>query len=316
MTEVNNPHDRLIRETFQDKKEAATFFKNTLPPEVVKLLDLENLELSESSFISEELKQEQTDLLFQIPLKSGNKSNVYLLFEHKSYLENTIYIQLLGYLTEIYRNQQRNGEPLSVVIPFVFYHGEKEWKLGDRFLDQFVLTKQETEILKDFIPDFKIDLFDLKEVELKKKLESITFQVTLGVVQKIREGDLEFVSHLPGLFSLLLGIEEESKRVAILRKLLLYIYWARDLKPTELKRVLERSKLEQYEELTVTTAERLISEGIQQGMQQGIEKGVEKGKIEGKLEDAGKMLKKGIDLKTVLEITGLSEKTLKENGIL
>ncbi|WP_275425061.1 Rpn family recombination-promoting nuclease/putative transposase [Leptospira weilii] len=72
MTEVNNPHDRLIRETFQDKKEAATFFKNTLPREVVELLDLENLELSESSFVSEELKQEQTDLLFQIPLRSGN----------------------------------------------------------------------------------------------------------------------------------------------------------------------------------------------------------------------------------------------------
>nr|WP_081098177.1 Rpn family recombination-promoting nuclease/putative transposase [Leptospira borgpetersenii] len=144
----------------------------------------------------------------------------------------------------------------------------------------------------------------MKGIELKKKLESITFQVTLGVVQRIREGDLEFVSHLPGLFSLLLGIEEESKRVAILRKLLLYIYWARDLKPTELKRVLERSKLEQYEELTMTTAERLISEGIQQGIEKG------------KLEDASKMLKKGIDLKTVLEITGFSEKTLKENGIL
>ncbi|MBF3378658.1 Rpn family recombination-promoting nuclease/putative transposase, partial [Leptospira borgpetersenii serovar Balcanica] len=124
----------------------------------------------------------------------------------------------------------------------------------------------------------------------------------------IREGDLEFVSHLPGLFSLLVGIEEESKRVTILRKLLLYIYWVRDLKPTELKRVLERSKLEQYEELTMTTAERLISEGIQQGKIEG--------RIEEKLEDASKMLKKGIDLKTVLEITGFSEKTLKENGIL
>ncbi|AXX16572.1 transposase [Leptospira borgpetersenii serovar Ceylonica] len=160
----------------------------------------------------------------------------------------------------------------------------------------------------------------MKEVELKKKLESITFQVTLGVVQKIREGDLEFVSHLPGLFSLLLGIEEESKRVAILRKLLLYIYWARDLKPTELKRVLAISKLEQYEELTMTTAERLISEGIEKGVQQGIERGIEKGIKQGvekgKLEDAGEMLKKGIDLKTVLEITGFSEKTLKENGIL
>ncbi|EKO85487.1 MULTISPECIES: Rpn family recombination-promoting nuclease/putative transposase [Leptospira] len=304
MTEVNNPHDRLIRETFQDKKEAAIFFKNTLSPEVVKLLDLEKLELSESSFISEELKQEQTDLLFQIPLKSGNKTNVYLLFEHKSYLDNSIYIQLLGYLTEIYRNQHRNGEPISVVIPFVFYHGEKEWKLGNRLLDQFVLTNQEVDILKDFIPNFKIDLFDLKEIELKDKLESITFQVTLGVVQKIREGDLEFISHLPGLFSLLQAIEEESKKVAILRKLLLYIYWARDLKPTELNVVLQRSKLEQYEELAMTTAERLISEG----MQRGIEKG--------KLEDASKMLSKGIDLKTVLEITGLSEKTLKDHGIL
>ncbi|MBM2889911.1 Rpn family recombination-promoting nuclease/putative transposase [Leptospira interrogans] len=308
MTEVNNPHDRLIRETFQDKKEAAIFFKNTLSPEVVKLLDLEKLELSESSFISEELKQEQTDLLFQIPLKSGNKTNVYLLFEHKSYLDNSIYIQLLGYLTEIYRNQHRNGEPISVVIPFVFYHGEKEWKLGNRLLDQFVLTNQEVDILKDFIPNFKIDLFDLKEIELKDKLESITFQVTLGVVQKIREGDLEFISHLPGLFSLLQAIEEESKKVAILRKLLLYIYWARDLKPTELNVVLQRSKLEQYEELAMTTAERLISEGMQRGIEQGIEKG--------KLEDASKMLSKGIDLKTVLEITGLSEKTLKDHGIL
>ncbi|EMG01579.1 hypothetical protein LEP1GSC191_3624 [Leptospira borgpetersenii serovar Mini str. 201000851] len=148
----------------------------------------------------------------------------------------------------------------------------------------------------------------MKEVELKKKLESITFQVTLGVVQKIREGDLEFVSHLPGLFSLLLGIEEESKRVAILRKLLLYIYWVRDLKPMELKRVLAISKLEQYKELTMATAERLILEGIQQGIEQGIERG--------KLEAAGEMLKKGIDLKTVLEITGFSEKTLRENGIL
>ncbi|PTM44029.1 putative transposase/invertase (TIGR01784 family), partial [Leptospira borgpetersenii serovar Javanica] len=75
-----------------------------------------------------------------------------------------------------------------------------------------------------------------------------------------------------------------------------------------LKRVLAISKLEQYEELTMTTAERLISEGIQQGKIEG--------RIEEKLEVAGKMLKKGIDLKTVLEITGFSEKTLRENVIL
>ncbi|WP_235596381.1 Rpn family recombination-promoting nuclease/putative transposase, partial [Leptospira weilii] len=101
-----------------------------------------------------------------------------------------------------------------------------------------------------------------------------------------------------------------------LRKLLLYIYWVRDLKPSELKGVLQRSKLEQYEELTMTTAERLISEGIQQGIEQGIEKGIEQGIEQEKLETAGKMLKKGIDLKTILEITGLTEQDLRDSDIL
>ncbi len=87
MSDMTNPHDRLIRETLQDKKDAISFFKNSLPEKVIELLDLKRLELTQSSFISENLKEEQTDLLFQIPLKSGKKANVYLLFEHKSYLD-------------------------------------------------------------------------------------------------------------------------------------------------------------------------------------------------------------------------------------
>nr|WP_276324930.1 Rpn family recombination-promoting nuclease/putative transposase [Leptospira kirschneri] len=70
---MTNPHDRLIRETLQDKEDAISFFKNSLPEAVIELLDLNRLELTQSSFISENLKEEQTDLLFQIPLKSGKK---------------------------------------------------------------------------------------------------------------------------------------------------------------------------------------------------------------------------------------------------
>ncbi|EMJ61127.1 hypothetical protein [Leptospira weilii] len=36
-------------------------------------------------------------------------------------------------------------------------------------------------------------MFDLKTIELKDTLESITFQITLRVIQKIREVDLEFI---------------------------------------------------------------------------------------------------------------------------
>ncbi|EMI68070.1 transposase, YhgA-like domain protein [Leptospira sp. Fiocruz LV4135] len=73
MSDVTNPHDRLIRETLQDKEDAISFFKYNLPKNVQDLLDLNGLELSQSSFISENLKEEQTDLLFQIPLNPVKK---------------------------------------------------------------------------------------------------------------------------------------------------------------------------------------------------------------------------------------------------
>ncbi|WP_232617252.1 Rpn family recombination-promoting nuclease/putative transposase [Leptospira kirschneri] len=42
---MTNPHDRLIRETLQDKEDAISFFKNSLPEKVIELLDLNRLEL-------------------------------------------------------------------------------------------------------------------------------------------------------------------------------------------------------------------------------------------------------------------------------
>ncbi len=46
------------------------------------------------------------------------------------------------------------------------------------------------------------------------------------------------------------------------------------------------------------------------------ERGERTGEVKGKLEDSRKMLAKGIDLKTVLEITELTEDTLRDYGIL
>ncbi|MCC5814910.1 MAG: hypothetical protein JJT78_09155 [Leptospira sp.] len=46
------------------------------------------------------------------------------------------------------------------------------------------------------------------------------------------------------------------------------------------------------------------------------EKGIVKGKLEKAIDDARMMKEKGLDLSLILEITGLSESQLKENGIL
>ncbi|WP_347815052.1 Rpn family recombination-promoting nuclease/putative transposase [Leptospira noguchii] len=300
MSDMTNPHDRLIRETLQNKEDAISFFKNSLPEKVIELLDLKSLELTQSSFISENLKEEQTDLLFQIPLKSGKKANIYLLFEHKSYLDDSVFSQLLGYISAIYKSQYRVDKKYSVVIPFVFYHGERTWTLGNSFQNRFILSKNEEEVFKKYIPDFELELFDLSKVDLSR-LESITLRVILGVVQKIWEGDTSFLNHLGEVFELLTGLKNESKRVEIFQKLFLYIFNVREIEPTEITSLLSHSKISRdYEDLAMTTAEKLRKEG----------------EIKGLIKTARNMLLKGASLEFILSVTGLTEQELKDHGVI
>ncbi|WP_154645128.1 Rpn family recombination-promoting nuclease/putative transposase, partial [Leptospira interrogans] len=107
--------------------------------------------------------------------------------------------------------------------------------------------------------------------------------------------------YLGEVFELLTGLKNESKRVEIFQKLFLYIFNVRELKPTEITNLLSHSRYNrEYEDLIMTTAEKLRKEG----------------KIEGKIEDAKKMFKEGFKLDVVLRITGLTEQELKDYGVI
>nr|WP_269744807.1 Rpn family recombination-promoting nuclease/putative transposase [Leptospira noguchii] len=85
------------------------------------------------------------------------------------------------------------------------------------------------------------------------------------------------------------------------QKLFLYIFNVRELEPTEITSLLSHSKISRdYEDLAMTTAEKLRKEG----------------KFEGKIEDARKMFKEGFELDVVLRITGLTEQELKDYGVI
>ncbi len=76
--------------------------------------------------------------------------------------------------------------------------------------------------------------------------------------------------------------------------------------------VAEEARKEGLEKGIQEGIEQGIEQGIQQGIKQGIEKGIKNGERKAKLETAKNMLKKGIDVKTIIEITGLSESEIIE----
>lgn len=61
---LQNPHDKFFKELFSEKEEVTEFITQTFPKELVQNLNLETLELDNSSFVDEGLQEHFSDLVY------------------------------------------------------------------------------------------------------------------------------------------------------------------------------------------------------------------------------------------------------------
>lgn len=312
-----NPHDHYIRRFFSQTEHALELFRHWLPGEVFALFKPESLRLSDASFIDKNQKESRADLLFEVDLKSeASIAQVYCLFEHKSYRDDKIYVQLLKYLARIYERQLKEHSQIFPVIPLVFYHGKQEWTLGSKFSDQFHKVKPyEMKLLHPYLPDFQIELVNLpKEDLLSHKLASMV-KMMLGIVKHLESS--EFNERIIEYLRLHSGIPDRQKVIDFLQETLYYLFSVKEILPDSIIELLERARFEQseYEAIVMTTAEKLREEGKLQGLAEGRQEGRQEGVVEGKLDAALKMKKEGLSLEQILRITGLSTDDLRKAGI-
>ena len=292
------PSDKLIKKLFSKRQEVIDYFKENLPPILVESLDLENIQIGKEIFIGLEWDESRTDQLFKIPLKKGSHIYIYLLFEHKSYYDPKIYLQLLEYLSKIYRWQIDNEKELKVTLPFVFYHGEENWDLGFQFQEMFNLDTIPKEF-HPFIPNFQIELFELKRTGKEFHSENIVLYLLIRLIQIIREEPNRFEEQLIQLFILLSKEKKESKRIEILLDMMKYIFSTRK----DAERFNRKEIYKSLETEYMTLLEKLEEKGKLEGI------------IEGKIETARNLKAEGIDIAIILKTTGLTVEQLKEGGI-
>jgi predicted transposase YdaD len=84
--------------TYSDKDNALVFLTHNLPGHVLKLIDLSTLEISKDSFIEKELADYYSDILYHVKLVDGSTGFIYVLFEHKSFFDRYVHLQLLEYM--------------------------------------------------------------------------------------------------------------------------------------------------------------------------------------------------------------------------
>lgn len=154
-----NPHDRFFKEAFSREDVAASFLRHHLPADLAGLIRPDSLEVRKDSFVDRELAEHHSDLLYAVRWQNGQTGYVSVLFEHKSYPEPRIALDLMRYITRIAEQTLKAGHTglLPAILPVVVYHGRQPWTIP---LDSRALFDAPG-AFDPFIPSFRYLLTDL-----------------------------------------------------------------------------------------------------------------------------------------------------------
>ena len=298
MEHITNPHDKLFRETWSDLATARAFLQRFLPPALSARLNLDTIEIVKDSFIDQELQEYFSDILYKITIDK-HSGYIYLLFEHKSYPEPRIHLQLLEYLLRIWRQDAKQhpkwqrARKLPVVLPLVLYHGKRPWRISRQFAGLF---HDSGGLFEPYIPDFEYLLFDLTQYADEQIKGAAFFQVVLLLFKHVFDAD--FTERLPDILRLMQDVLREEHGLRCLELALRYIYNATDAAMSErVAEIVAQTLQESGERLTMTIAEKWQKEGWLKGQKEGIQQGMQQGEQRGYANGLLDAIELGVSLK-------------------
>lgn len=300
--EIHNPHDALVRAVLGDVAAAISFLQTHLPQEVIQALNWSTLKRLEGSFIDEDLRGSEADLLYEVEHISDTGSVwVYLLVEHQSSADRWMRFRLLKYccrIWEVQLNTNPRPDELRPIVPLVFYQGERRWPHTTEFADLFA------ESVRDWpgVPHFAHKLIDQSglQVDAVQGEEKVRImQLLLLAAYHPVEGWMERVAELWGSLSSF-GL---SGGVNYVRVFVLYILATQEPEAAaSFREVLGRYAPDAGDDV-MTYAQQLLDEGRDKGRAEG----EAKGKMMERVSLIESLLREGADWSLIERATGLDE---------
>ena len=199
-------------------------------------LDFRGLTPLNRTFLSETLRQQETDVIYSVPFKSEDRPNawlIYLLIEHQSSIDPTMQLRLLIYIAQIWDAQRQRWDaenvPISqrrlpLIVPILFYTGETTW---DTPLSLTSIMDIPDELTR-FVPSFDTLFLSVKEADVSTLTQTDhPFGWLLTVLQKEGASRLELSEALARALlhlSSLQGSQAAQYRRAIVYIVLLILH--------------------------------------------------------------------------------------------
>ena len=178
LNDINNENDKFFKGMMSLQIVVRDYIQQFVPKNILDKLDIDTLELDSSSYITDELSEFFSDMVWKCCYKKGGRhAKVSFLHEHKSYKPKYPHFQLLDYIRETWRQQTASDEDPSLTIPIVLYHGLKVWELEPM---ESYFGDLEADFLR-FLPSFDFIFINLQKYSDEKisALDSIFLQKSL-----------------------------------------------------------------------------------------------------------------------------------------
>jgi predicted transposase/invertase (TIGR01784 family) len=191
--------DHLFRSIFGMPERAAAELRSVLPAAITAALDWPSLAPVSGSFVDEELRGREADLLFTARRHDGGDALVYLLFEHQSTFDRWLPLRLLDYMTRIWqrwrRDHPRAARPPRIVA-VVLHQGEEPWPAGTRFGELFEDAQgQERDPFDETSVDFRFvvdDLTSCSDAQIRgRALDAVAMLALLSLRHARSASDLQ-----------------------------------------------------------------------------------------------------------------------------
>jgi predicted transposase/invertase (TIGR01784 family) len=157
---INNPNDKFFKAVFAMLVVVQDYLDNLFPKHLRNKLDVNTLELDTTTYITAELEEFYSDIVWRCQLLESKKTvHICFIFEHKSYVPDYPNIQIGDYKQGAYNKQLAAKQPLSVVVPIIVYHGKRKWVMKP-FHTYF---GEVDEAFQEFIDPCKYYLTDLQD---------------------------------------------------------------------------------------------------------------------------------------------------------
>jgi predicted transposase YdaD len=262
-------HDHSYKLLFSHTAMVADLLRDFVHEDWVRELDLSTLERVEGSFVTHELRERESDIIWRVRFGGERWLYVYLLLEFQSTVDPWMALRVLVYTGLLWQSLVREGEfapggRLPPVLPLVLYNGERPWGAA---LDVGELLAEVPGGLERYRPRMRYCLLDQGRLAEEELAPLRNLAAALFRLEKSREvGDVDRV--LSNLVEWLRSPEESSLRRA-------FAVWVVKVLSSRLPEA-RIPQVADLLEVKTMLAER-VTEWTRQWKQEGFEEGMEQG---------------------------------------